>query len=142
MSEPRTFSDTSFRLFLAENRLMGCCCDSCGMVFLPPRPICTNCFGRDLQWIEIPAAGRLAAFTCISVGPPAMLAEGYDRDKPYCSGVVEMDGGVRIDARIEGVDTKKPEDIRIGMPMRAVYLHREREGVPSTVLAFTPANPA
>ena len=139
MTESPDFSDTSFRRFLSEQRLMGCRCKTCNTVFLPPRPICTSCFGGNLEWVEMPETGRLAAFTCISVGPPAMRAQGYGRDNPYCSGVVEMDGGVRIDARIQGVDPKKPETIQIGTPVRAVYLHQDKDKIPRTVLAFVPA---
>jgi len=139
MFEKRAFSDMSFQQFLSEEKLMGCRCRSCGTVYLPPKPICTNCFQEDLEWVEMPEIGKLAAFTCISIGPPAMLEEGFSRKNPYCSGVVEVEGGARIDARILGIDTKNPESIQIGMAMRTEYIHREREGVKSTVLGFKPA---
>ena len=58
--------------------------------------------------------GRLIAFTCIAIGPPWMAARGFDREHPYCSAVIELDEGPRVVARIEGVDTNRPEDIRIG----------------------------
>jgi len=138
MEEDREFSDLSYRQFLSEEKLMGCRCKYCGAVFLPPRPICTECHSREMDWVEMPGAGRLAAFTCITVGPPAMQAEGYNRKNPYCSGVVEVGGGIRVDARIEGIDPKNPEKIQVGMKMRANYIHREKEGVLSTVLAFRP----
>ena len=38
-----------------------------------------------------------------------MIEQGYGRDKPYVSGVVELDEGVKISARIIGVDATKPE---------------------------------
>jgi len=80
----------------------------------------------------------LSAFTCIAVGPPFMIAEGYTRKNPYISGVVELDEGVRVDARIEGLDGNRPEDITVGMPMKAKFLHRgEGEGA-KTYLAFEP----
>ncbi|MCF8024447.1 MAG: Zn-ribbon domain-containing OB-fold protein [Desulfobacteraceae bacterium] len=139
MSNQPAFSDLSFQKFLSEEKLMGCRCRSCSTVYLPPNPICTKCFSRDLEWVEMPDKGRLAAFTCITVGPPSMQKEGYNRKNPYCSGVVEIEPNLRVDARIEGIDPKKPEDIRIGMPMQADYLHREREGVRMTILAFRPA---
>ena len=138
MDEAREFNDASYRQFLSEEKLMGCRCKDCGLVFLPPKPICTGCHGRALEWVEMPETGRLAAFTCITVGPPAMQAEGYNRKNPYCSGVVEVGDGVRVDARIEGIDPKQPETIEVGMAMRADYLHREKAGIQSTVLAFRP----
>jgi len=44
-----------------------------------------------MQWVEMKGKGKLAAFTCIAVGPPAMIKEGYDRMHPYISGVVELE---------------------------------------------------
>ncbi len=137
-NEP-SFSDLSFKKFLAEEKLMGCRCSRCDTVYLPPKQICTACFSRDLEWVEMPEKGKLIAFTCIAVGPPSMQKEGYNRRNPYCIGVVEVAPNIRVDARIEGVDPKNPEKIRIGMPMKADYLHREHEGGKTTVLAFRPA---
>jgi len=138
MSE-RPFTDLSYREYLSEEKLMGSRCINCGAIFVPPRPICIHCFGSDMAWEPMSGKGRLAAFTCISVGPPAMVAEGYTRDRPYCSGVVELKESVRVDARIEGVDTTRPETIRVGMPMTADFIHKDADGEVKTVLAFRPA---
>jgi uncharacterized OB-fold protein len=43
-----------------------------------------------------------------------------------------------VDARIEGVDPLKPEEIRIGMPMRAVFIHHKDVEMPETYLCFEP----
>jgi uncharacterized OB-fold protein len=92
-----------------------------------------------LEWVELNGRGRLVAFTCISIAPPFMMAQGYDRRHPYISGVVELAEGGRVDARIEGLDPLKTEEIRIGMPMRAAFIHRKDAEVPETYLAFEPA---
>ncbi len=81
--------------------------------------------------------GKLVAFTCIAVGPPFMIAEGYNRSHPYCSGVAELEEGVKIVARIEGVDTTKPETIKIGTPLTVRYLHRGKAENMKTYLAFS-----
>jgi uncharacterized OB-fold protein len=135
----RPINDISYGQYLNEERLMGSECNSCGEKYFPPRPICAKCHSVDMQWIEFPEMGKLIAFTCISVGPPLMMAEGYDRKNPYCSGVVELEGGVRTAARIEGVEGSKPETIQIGSPVSALYLHRGDEEEKITYLAFTPA---
>ena len=80
--------------------------------------------------------GKLNAFTCIAIGPPFMVAEGYNRDHPYCSGVVELQEGPRVDARIEGLDTNAPETIKIGMPLKVKFLHRGEGENLKTYLAF------
>jgi uncharacterized OB-fold protein len=136
--EERAFSDIAYQQFLNEEKIMGSSCKECGARFVPPRSICVNCYRSDMEWVEIKGRGRLAAFTSITVAPPFMMAQGYDRNNPYCSGVVELEDGGRVDARIEGVDASKPEDIKIGMPLKAKFLHRGEGENLETYLAFEP----
>jgi scaffold protein (connect acetoacetyl-CoA thiolase and HMG-CoA synthase) len=137
--EDRPFSDVSYEQFLKEEKLMGSGCKACETLYVPPRPICIQCYGSEMDWVELRGDGRLAAFTCISVGPPFMIAKGYDRKNPYCSGVVELEEGARVDARIEGVDTQKPETIQMGIPLKVKFLHQEGAEEGKTVLMFEPA---
>jgi uncharacterized OB-fold protein len=92
-----------------------------------------------MEWVEMKGTGKLAAFTCITVAPPFMIAQGYNRKNPYCSGVVELDEGGRVDARIEGLDPKDPDSIKVGTPMRAKFIHRDDAEMPVSYLAFEPA---
>ena len=136
--EQRPFSDISYETFLNEDKLMGSRCGKCGALSVPPRPICVEFHSSDMAWEEMTGKGKLSAFTCIAIGPPFMIEEGYDRHNPYCSGVVELEEGARVDARIEGVDTKQPETINVGMPLKVRYLHRNKDGLDFTYLAFAP----
>jgi len=136
--EERPFSDISYEKFLNEEKLMGTRCKGCGTQYVPPRSICVDCYGSDMEWIEMNGRGRLAAFTCINIPPPFMIAQGYNRKNPYCTGVVELEEGARVDARIEGVDCGKPEDINVGMPLKVKYLHRDEGEKRETYLAFEP----
>jgi uncharacterized OB-fold protein len=120
--EERPFSDISYQQFLNEEKLMGSECKKCGAIFAPPRPICIKCHGTEMGWVEMKGKGHLAAFTCIAVGPPLMLEQGYDRKHPYVSGVVALEEGVKVDARIEEVDGSEPETVRVGMPLTVKFL--------------------
>jgi len=135
----RPFSDISYEQFLNEEKLMGAKCMKCHALFVPPKPICTKCYSANMEWAEMKGKGKLSAFTCIAIGPPSMIKEGYNRKNPYCSGVVELEEGVRVDARIDEVDTKNPESIKVGMSMVVKFLHKEGEEGPKTTLAFKPA---
>ncbi len=137
--EARPFSDISYRRFLNEEKLMGSKCRKCGALFLPPRPICIECHGTQMEWAEMKGKGKLVAFTCIAVGPPSMIEEGYDRKHPYVSGVVELEEGAKIDARIEEVDGNNPESIEIGMPLAVKFLHRGEGENLRTYLGFSPS---
>jgi uncharacterized OB-fold protein len=91
-----------------------------------------------MEWIEMKGKGKLAAFTCITVGPSFMIAEGYNRKNPYCVGVIELEEGPRVDARIENVEPSKPDDIKVGTPMTVKFLHRGEGVDKKTYLAFEP----
>lgn len=138
MSEPtpRPFTAASFNQYLAEHRLMGTRCPACDATYLPPRAICPQCRGDALEWAELSGRGKLAAFTSIFVGPSAMVAEGYDRNNPYVSGIVETEEGAKISARIIGVDAKRPDVAWIGTPLTVTFLDRGEGEGKSTILAF------
>ncbi|MFC2066379.1 Zn-ribbon domain-containing OB-fold protein [Chloroflexota bacterium] len=136
--EERPISTQSFHKFLNENKLMGSKCKKCGTVYSPPRPICLSCRSDEMGWVELKGKGKLLTFTSIYVGPPSMVAQGYNRTNPYCSGVVGLEEGVNIDARIEGVDANNPETIKIGMPLTVDFLHHGEGEQMETYLAFRP----
>jgi len=137
--EVMPFTDISYERFLSEEKLMGSRCQKCGALFVPPRSICIKCHGTEMEWVEMKGKGKLAAFTCIAIGPPFMIKEGYDRQHPYVSGVVQLEEGLRVVARIEGVDGSKPETITIGTPLQVEFLHRGEGENSTTFLAFSPA---
>ena len=136
--EEKPFSDITYEQYLKEERLMGSRCEECEAHYVPPRSICVKCFSSDMDWMEMKGIGRLAAFTCITIAPPFMIAQGYNRNNPYISGVVELKEGGRVDARIEGLDPNKPEEIKVGMPLKVKYLHAEVGDKKETYLAFEP----
>jgi uncharacterized OB-fold protein len=67
-----------------------------------------------------------------------MAAQGFGRDNPYCSAVVELDEGPRVVARIEGVDAKQPKSIRIGMRLAAQFATCDSDSYATPPLIFTP----
>lgn len=137
--EVRPFNDISYERFLGEEKLMGSKCRNCGLLFVPPRSICIKCQGSEMEWVAMKGKGKLVAFTSIAIGPPSMIKEGYDRKHPYVCGVVELEEGARVVARIEGVDGTKPETIRISAPVKMEFLHRGEGPNVTTFLAFRPA---
>jgi scaffold protein (connect acetoacetyl-CoA thiolase and HMG-CoA synthase) len=137
--EVRPFNDISYERFLSEGKLMGSRCRKCGALSVPPRSICIKCYGSEMEWVEMKGKGKLAAFTCIAIGPPIMIKEGFDRKHPYVSGVVELEEGAGVVARIEGVDGTKPETIKIGSPLHVGFLHRGEGENTTTFLAFVPS---
>jgi uncharacterized OB-fold protein len=133
------FIRATFDGFLTEHKLMGARCSSCGALYLPPRPLCTACYSDDMAWSEFSGKGKLLAFTTIHIAPTAMIAAGYGRDKPYCTGIVQLEEGPAISAQILGVDATHPEQIAIGTPLQVAFVERGAGDEKRTYLAFQSA---
>jgi uncharacterized OB-fold protein len=132
----KEFTGTSFYQFLAENHLMGSRCRSCGMLHVPPRAMCPACYAEEMEWVEMSGEGELLAFTSVYIAPTAMIEAGYDRKNPYCTGVVQLAEGPAISAQILGVDPTRPEEIKIGTPLRIAFVQRGEGEQARTYLAF------
>lgn len=135
MSE-RPFTSASFQQYLNERKLMGSRCKKCRALYLPPHPLCIKCYSDDMEWVEMKGKGKLAAFTCVYVAPTFMIEQGYDRQNPYCTGIVELEEGVKISARILGVDAKNAESIKIGTPLTVEFIEIGEDAAKKTYLGF------
>jgi hypothetical protein len=120
----RPFTADSFYQFTAEKKLMGSRCQACGKLFCPPHPICINCGSDKMAWEQLSGNGKIAAYSVIPYGPMPFIKEGYGRDNPYCSGIIELSEGVKIAGQITGVDTKRPESVRIGTAVTLDFAER------------------
>ncbi|MDD5095037.1 MAG: Zn-ribbon domain-containing OB-fold protein [Dehalococcoidia bacterium] len=136
MEQKTLITSTNFNVFLAQKRLMASKCRKCGALFLPPRAICPTCWESELEWVELSGKGKLAAFTCISITPTWMAAAGYGRNNPYCSGIIQTTEGPKIACRIEGVDARDPESIKIGTLVEVDIRERTQGDKKIPYLAF------
>jgi uncharacterized OB-fold protein len=132
----RPFTAASFDQYLSEGKLMASRCVDCGTLNLPPRAICPKCHSENLEWTETSSKGKLAGFTVVSIAPTFMIEQDYGRDKPYVSGIVELDEGVKISARIIGMDATKPEEIKVGTPLTVDFVTFGEGDEAKTYLAF------
>lgn len=132
----KPFTNTSFREFLADGKLMGTRSRATGKVYVPPRLLCPETLSDEMEWVQLSGKGRLAAHTTIYYGPTAMVRAGYDAQNPYCAGIVQLEEGPAISAQILGVDVAHPESIAIGTPLQATFVERGEGEARQTVLAF------
>jgi len=126
----------AFHDSVCEKKLTASRCVKCGAIYLPPRPICPACRSDEMEITNIKGRGRLVAFTIITAAPPLMIEEGYGRGNPYCSGIVLLDEGVKITARILGVDLSHPEEIKINSPVTMEFQEAVHGGAKCTFVAF------
>ncbi|MEJ2261966.1 MAG: Zn-ribbon domain-containing OB-fold protein [Anaerolineales bacterium] len=127
-TESRPFTAASFNQFLNEKKLVGSRCVNCKALYLPPRAICPRCHGDEMEWMNLSGEGKLAAFTAVYIAPTFMTRQGYGRDNPYVTGVVELDEGVKISARILDVDAKNGDTIQVGMAVEVEFIEMGAEG--------------
>lgn len=133
------FTAATFQNFLNSQKLMGVKCESCGAIFIPPRAICAECLSENLSWVPLSGKGKLAAYTAVYIGPTFMNELGYDRKNPYLTGIVELEEGVKISARLLGFDENQPEQVAIGTPVVVDFNQIGNEENPKVQLAFRAA---
>lgn len=121
----------AYNKLLSEHKLMGSRCSKCGHLAVPPKPICPECHSSEMELEEMKGRGKVVAYTVVAVGSPLMVEEGYGREKHYCCGIVELEEGAKICARISGVDTSRPEQIKIGTPVALHYVEASHAADPT-----------
>ncbi len=142
VAENRLYS-LAYNKSIREHKLMASRCKKCGYLSIPPKPVCPKCHGSEIDVVEMKGGGKIAAYTVVAVGAPLMVEEGYGREKHYCCGVVELEEGVKVCARILGVDVSKPELIKVGTPVKMDFVETFHAADPTheegerTFLAFT-----
>ena len=112
------FNAANFYKKLQEDgQLTGVRCTACGRRSPQARPMCAACHSLEVEWHAFSGRATLSTFTCISVVPDYWGQKGYGRNNPYCSGIVTLEEGPRISARITGVDGNQPQNIQTGMSL-------------------------
>ena len=87
---------------LQQNRLLGLKCRSCGAITVPPKMVCRQCTGSELDVIELKGSGKIRTFTTVNVA-----SEGLEDAVPYTIVMVELDEGPWIMGNLDGID---PQD--------------------------------
>lgn len=100
---------------LHEHRLVFQQCARCGKVRHYPRPVCDQCFSMDVTWAPASGRGTVHSWTvCHHAFHP-----GFKRELPYVVVTVDMDEGVRMVGRVEGI----PEEaLAVGLPVTVGFV--------------------
>ena len=105
------FTTKTFNEFIAQGKLMGNRCKTCGEFHIPPRQICSSCGSQQLEWYEFKGEGTLEAVTLNRTPSTAFKARC-----PYAVGIVKFNEGPSISGLM--VD-QNPEKLAVGS--RAVF---------------------
>ncbi len=110
--------ESSYLLALAQGRLIGQRCPRCGKVYLPPRGACPVDGVPTQDEVELPDTGIVTTFCVVNVP-----FTGQRVPTPYVAASVLIDGAdIAIQHLILGCP---PEEVRMGMRVRAVWKPRE-----------------
>lgn len=90
-----------FRDGLKNGELRIQTCKPCGQHMLYPRHRCISCGSDDLSWTVSSGKGVLHTYTVVRAVPPA----GFEDDLPYGMGVVQLEEGVQLMARLHPDDS-------------------------------------
>lgn len=102
----------SFYSHLAEGKLMGQRCKTCGTYRLFPVPVCSDCQGTDLIWTELSKEGKLLFFSV-----PRVVPSRFERYLPYVAGCMQLKEGPVFWAIVEGIDMKNLEKELSRLPL-------------------------
>ena len=113
--------ESAFYRGLAEGRIVGQRCPSCGKVYVPPRSACPADGTPTDEEVELPDTGTVTTFCVVNV--PFL---GQRITPPYVSAYVLLDGADI--AFLHLILDIPAEEVRMGMRVRAVWKPREEWG--------------
>ena len=111
-------------------RLLGSRCRGCGKTTFPPRSVCSDCYGEELERVPLSAKGQLYSYTIIGYPPPGLTA-------PYAIGYVDLAEGVRVFSILTEWDQK---GLKVGMEVELVLdkFREDKEGNEILTYKFRP----
>jgi len=97
-------------------RLVGGRCQQCATVTFPRLDGCPKCGSDDTRALELSQQGTLWTWTTQEFQPKRPYVGRHEQEPftPYLLGYVELEEGVKVEARLVDCDT---QSVHIGMPM-------------------------
>ena len=89
-------------------------CTGCGTHRFPARELCSQCLSTAVEWVKVSGQGTIFSFNVMH----QVYHPGFADDVPYAVVVVKLTEGAKITSNLVGM---KPHDIRIGLPVHAVF---------------------
>jgi uncharacterized OB-fold protein len=119
---------------LKAGRLFGVRCDECQRIVIPPRNFCEWCFLPMDNWVHLPDTGTVNTFSLCYVTWDMQYLE-----EPQIPAVIDIDGTRPSVGIMHMLGEVKPDDVKIGMKVQAVWKPaEEREGSILDIKYFKP----
>jgi uncharacterized OB-fold protein len=119
---------------LKAGRLAGRRCDSCRRILIPPRMFCEACFRPTDAWVVLQDTGVVKTFSICHI-----TWDMQPLQTPNLPAVIDIDGASKGMGILHLLGEVKPEDVKIGLRVRAVWKPAaERQGAITDILYFKP----
>ncbi len=119
---------------LKKGRLLGVRCRSCKRIMVPPRMFCEECFKTVDEFVPVQDTGTVNTFAICYIRTDASRQK-----RPQIPAVVEIDGASKGMGILHLLGEVKPENVKIGMKVQAVWKPAsERKGDITDIRYFRP----
>ena len=126
---------------LKEGRIIGRKCYRCNRIMIPPRMFCELCFRPTDEWVVLKDTGTVNTFSIVYVNWDASRRKADE--PPLIPAVIEIDGASKGMGIMHMLGEVDPEDVHVGMKVKAVWKPREeRTGAITDILYFKPLRSA
>ncbi|MDL2220114.1 zinc ribbon domain-containing protein [Eubacteriales bacterium OttesenSCG-928-N14] len=123
--------------YLEEGKLMGLKCKRCGAVHFPPFPICRDCSGMEMEWVEVSGEALVDEIALVAV--PDVWFQQW---APYYFAYAHTAEGAVFDSMLFGIgedpqavfDTYKNAEGKLKVKMEI----QQREGYSYPVYRYVP----
>jgi len=99
-----------------QGKLMLPRCTACNRVHWYPRLICPHCHATEIEWIEGSGEGTIYTYAV-----QHRAFGGWAAETPFVTAYIDLKEGDRMVTVLRGVDPTKPEEIKIGAPVRVEF---------------------
>ena len=119
---------------LKRGVILGRECRQCRRILVPPRMFCEECFRANDRWVEVEDTGTVNTFSICYIRYDMVPLK--DPEIPF---VLDIDGASPGMGFMHKLGEVKPDDVRIGMEVEAVWKpEAEREGSILDIRYFRP----
>lgn len=118
---------------LSQGKIIGTVCEHCNRTVVPPRIFCEWCFRPVNKWVELPDTGIVNTFSISYISTDTTRLK-----TPIIPAVIEIDRTTHA-GFLHMIGETKPETIKIGMRVKAVWLDSaKRKGSITDIKYFKP----
>ena len=124
----------SYLAGLKRGVLLGGYCATCRKTVIPPRTVCEWCYRPIQRYTELKDTGTVNTFSLCYVTWDVKRIK-----QPEIPAVIDIDGASPLQGIMHKLGEVKPDDVHIGMRVRAVWRpEAEREGAITDIRYFKP----